>query len=97
MTMKIPDSHQNRRVLVIDDGHDDRLLILQKPFSSVEVSQLATSLTRKWDLARQARERLEAAESANVAKSQFLANTPRKWGAQLCHGDGSVGARIESC
>jgi signal transduction histidine kinase len=55
-------------------GHDNRLLILQKPFSSVEVSQLATSLTRKWDLARQARERLEAAESANVAKSQFLAN-----------------------
>lgn len=55
-------------------GHDDRLLILQKPFSSVEVSQLATSLTRKWDLARQARERLEAAEAANVAKSQFLAN-----------------------
>ena len=55
-------------------GHDDRLLILQKPFSSVEVSQVATSLTRKWDLARQARERLEAAEAANVAKSQFLAN-----------------------
>ncbi|MDH5739898.1 MAG: ATP-binding protein [Nitrospira sp.] len=55
-------------------GHDDRLLILQKPFSSVEVSQLATSLTRKWDLARQARQRLEAAEAANIAKSQFLAN-----------------------
>ena len=55
-------------------GHDDRLLILQKPFSSVEVSQLATSLTRKWDLACQARQRLEAAEAANVAKSQFLAN-----------------------
>lgn len=55
-------------------GHDDRLLILQKPFSAVEVSQLATSLTRKWDLARQARERLEAAEAANRAKSQFLAN-----------------------
>ncbi|MBX3319574.1 MAG: hypothetical protein KF890_06820 [Nitrospira sp.] len=55
-------------------GHDDRLLILQKPFSSIEVSQLAASLTRKWDLARQAKQRLEAAEAANVAKSQFLAN-----------------------
>jgi signal transduction histidine kinase len=55
-------------------GYDDRLLILQKPFSSVEVSQLATSLTAKWNLARQARQRLEAAEAANVAKSQFLAN-----------------------
>lgn len=55
-------------------GYDDRLLILQKPFSSVEVSQLATSLTSKWNVARQARQRLEAAEAANVAKSQFLAN-----------------------
>jgi signal transduction histidine kinase len=55
-------------------GHDDRLLILQKPFSSIEVSQLAASLTRKWDLSRQAKQRLEAAEAANIAKSQFLAN-----------------------
>jgi signal transduction histidine kinase len=55
-------------------GCDDRLLILQKPFSTVEVSQLAASLTAKWNLARQARQRLEAAEAANVAKSQFLAN-----------------------
>ena len=55
-------------------GPDDRLLILQKPFSSVEVSQLAMSLTTKWNLARQAHQRLQAAEAANVAKSQFLAN-----------------------
>ena len=55
-------------------GCNDRLLILQKPFSSVEVSQLAASLTTKWKLARQARQRLEAAEAANVAKSQCLAN-----------------------
>lgn len=55
-------------------GYDDRLLILQKPFSSIEVSQLAASLTRKWNLARLARQRLAAAEAANVAKSQFLAN-----------------------
>lgn len=55
-------------------GYDDRLLILQKPFSSVEVSQVATSLTTKWSLARQARQRLEAAEAASIAKSQFLAN-----------------------
>jgi len=55
-------------------GHDDRLLILQKPFSSIEVSQAATSLTRKWNLARQAKENLEAAEAASLAKSQFLSN-----------------------
>jgi signal transduction histidine kinase len=55
-------------------GHDDRLLILQKPFSSIEVSQVATSLTRKWNLARQAKESLEAAQAASLAKSQFLSN-----------------------
>ncbi len=55
-------------------GHDDRLLILQKPFSSIEVSQAATALTRKWNLARQAKESLEAAEAASLAKSQFLSN-----------------------
>ncbi|HMS82917.1 MAG TPA: ATP-binding protein [Nitrospira sp.] len=55
-------------------GYDDRLLIVQKPFSSVEVSQLATALTTKWNLARQARQRLETAEAVNVAKSEFLVN-----------------------
>ena len=55
-------------------GHDDRLLILQKPFSSIEVSQAATALTRKWNLARQAKESLKAAEAASLAKSQFLSN-----------------------
>jgi signal transduction histidine kinase len=55
-------------------GHDDRLLILQKPFSSIEVSQVATSLTRKWNLGLQARENLEAAKAASLAKSQFLSN-----------------------
>jgi diguanylate cyclase (GGDEF)-like protein len=32
-------------------GRNDKLLILQKPFNGVEVSQLATALCRKWDLA----------------------------------------------
>jgi signal transduction histidine kinase len=38
------------------------------------VSQVATALTRKWNLARQAKESLEAAEAASLAKSQFLSN-----------------------
>ncbi len=36
-------------------GKTDRLLILRKPFDPVEVEQLATSLTRKWELARRVR------------------------------------------
>ena len=39
--------------------HTDNLLILKKPFETVEVLQLAHALTRKWTLARQAKLRLE--------------------------------------
>ncbi len=31
-------------------GQNDKLLILQKPFSTIEVTQLASALSRKWDL-----------------------------------------------
>ena len=34
-------------------GRNDKLLILQKPFNSIEVLQLATALCRKWDLAHE--------------------------------------------
>lgn len=43
-------------------GLSDRLLILKKPFDSVEVQQLASTLTQKWDLARQARVTLDELE-----------------------------------
>ncbi|MFO1476554.1 MAG: response regulator [Verrucomicrobiota bacterium] len=40
-------------------GHTDNLLILKKPFETVEVLQLAHALTHKWVLARQARLRMD--------------------------------------
>lgn len=33
-------------------GNSDKLLILMKPFNSIEVVQLANSITKKWNLAR---------------------------------------------
>lgn len=36
-------------------GQKDNLLILKKPFDSIEVFQLAVALTEKWDLAKKAR------------------------------------------
>ncbi|NJN70317.1 MAG: diguanylate cyclase, partial [Nitrospira sp.] len=39
-------------------GRTDKLLILQKPFNSIEVLQQATALCRKWDLANKAVGRL---------------------------------------
>ncbi len=76
-------------------GVNDRVLILRKPFDSIEVQQIASALTRKWELGRKVaahtiemqrrNEELEqmnkvlqeakvAAESANQAKSEFLAH-----------------------
>lgn len=39
-------------------GRTDRLLILKKPFETVEVMQAATALAEKWKLTRQARHQL---------------------------------------
>ena len=43
-------------------GQTDRLLILKKPFDNVEVRQLAFALTKKWNLGREARLKLEDVE-----------------------------------
>ena len=40
-------------------GHSDNLLILKKPFDSIEVIQLAHALARKWLVSHQAKARLE--------------------------------------
>jgi len=61
-------------------GKSDRLLILRKPFDAVEVEQLASSLTHKWNLAQEICSKLKelmitrdaALESARL-KSEFLA------------------------
>jgi signal transduction histidine kinase/AmiR/NasT family two-component response regulator len=43
-------------------GYSDRLVILKKPFDSVEALQLAVSMTEKWRLYQQARLRLDDLE-----------------------------------
>jgi signal transduction histidine kinase/DNA-binding response OmpR family regulator len=40
-------------------GENDSLVILKKPFESIEVLQLAHALTQKWDMSRQARLKME--------------------------------------
>jgi signal transduction histidine kinase/PleD family two-component response regulator len=41
-------------------GQSDQLLILRKPFNSIEVWQLASALTQKWQLAQQVKRQLES-------------------------------------
>jgi len=43
-------------------GRSDRLVILKKPFDTIEVVQLASALTEKWRLARQSRSMMEDLE-----------------------------------
>ncbi len=43
-------------------GRSDRLVILKKPFDNIEVLQLASALTEKWDLYQQAKSKLEDLE-----------------------------------
>ena len=43
-------------------GTTDRLLMLKKPFDAVEVAQLATALTEKWSLKREAALKMEQLE-----------------------------------
>ena len=48
-------------------GQSDRLVILKKPFDTVEVLQLAHALTEKWELGQKARVRMDQLEKM-VAK-----------------------------
>ena len=44
-------------------GQSDKLLILMKPFNSVEVTQLARALTAKWNLKRQVQQQIDSLAS----------------------------------
>jgi two-component system, sensor histidine kinase and response regulator len=56
-------------------GRSDRLLILKKPFDNVEALQLAETLTEKWRLTQQARERVADLERLVMARTADLQAT----------------------
>jgi CheY-like chemotaxis protein len=79
-------------------GHSDKLLILKKPFDNVEALQLATALTEKWHLTRQARwqmadlekligERTAKLTAANSELTEALANVKELSGLVPICGD----------
>jgi hypothetical protein len=53
-------------------GTSNRLLILKKPFDSIEVLQLANTLTEKWHLSQQSRSRTDDLERRVEARTQEL-------------------------
>jgi two-component system cell cycle sensor histidine kinase/response regulator CckA len=64
-------------------GHADNLLILKKPFETVEVLQLAHALTRKWALARQARLRMEDLDRMVRQRTEELVEANRTLQQQI--------------
>jgi signal transduction histidine kinase len=59
-------------------GHSDRLIILKKPFDSVEVLQMAILMTEKWRLYQQARLRLGDLEQLVAERTVALEVTNAK-------------------
>jgi diguanylate cyclase (GGDEF)-like protein len=53
-------------------GAEDRLLVLKKPFDNIEVAQLTSALTTKWDMTRQAELRVSHLEDAVQERTQAL-------------------------
>ena len=56
-------------------GYSDRLVILKKPFDSIEALQLAISMTEKWRLYQQARLRLDDLERMVQERTLALQKT----------------------
>ncbi|MGH7146574.1 MAG: histidine kinase dimerization/phospho-acceptor domain-containing protein [Nitrospiraceae bacterium] len=64
-------------------GNTDKLLILMKPFNSIEVVQLAHSLTKKWNLERSVKLQVES-----------LASSLSQRTAELCEANGRLQENI---
>jgi len=56
----------------------DRLLILKKPFDAIEVRQLASALTAKWNMTRQAAQKLAELEAAVESRTHELNRANQK-------------------
>ncbi len=65
-------------------GISQRLLILRKPFDSIEVRQMAHALSEKWDLLNRDRKRMQELELAN-ARLRQEAEERKALESQLAH------------
>ncbi len=56
-------------------GRSENLLILKKPFDSIEIAQLAATLTKKWTLAKRASMKMDELEQMVKERTHELATT----------------------
>src|SRR5690348_1870320 len=64
-------------------GHHDGLLILKKPFDTVEAFQLAHALTEKWWLHQQSRRKMEELESRVAERTTELVSANETLRAEI--------------
>jgi len=64
-------------------GHSDRLLILKKPFDHTEICQMASALTEKWSLARQARLKMEEMDRMVAERTVELKETNKRLAKEM--------------
>jgi PAS domain S-box-containing protein len=60
-------------------GRSERLVILKKPFDAVEVLQLANSLTRKWHLLQESKNKVASLEEMVAARTAQLLQEQEKF------------------
>jgi two-component system NtrC family sensor kinase len=60
-------------------GQSDRLVILKKPFDSIEVLQLANSLTRKWQLLQESKGKVIDLEKTVLARTAQMVQEQEKF------------------
>jgi len=64
-------------------GATESLLILKKPFDTLEVTQCAHTLTTKWTLARRVRAHVDELEATVAARTQELVQANARLAAQI--------------
>jgi two-component system NtrC family sensor kinase len=75
------------RELAARFGDTDAILVIQKPFSQVELAQAAHTLTSKWRLQRAARARVDELEAAVFARTAQLEAANARLAEQLAWRD----------
>jgi two-component system NtrC family sensor kinase len=60
-------------------GRSDRLVILKKPFDSIEVLQLANSLSRKWHLLQESKNKMAGLEETVVIRTAQMVQEQEKF------------------
>jgi two-component system, cell cycle sensor histidine kinase and response regulator CckA len=75
-------------------GSTDSLVILKKPFDNIEVLQLAHTLTKKWDLTREAKKRFGLMDATVTQRTEQLRESNRDLLREIAERKGAE-ARIQ--